>query len=159
MTEDLRRIILSLPENTLGARDAAMLLLGFTGGFRRAELTSLKIEDLEDNGDGLKVHLRQVRADLEAGGRIVAIPSAAGPEICPVRRYRHWIEVSGITSGPVFPAVDRHGNIGNKSITPQVVGLVVKRACKRIGLDPTRFGAGSLRSGWRLGGEARSFGT
>jgi integrase len=150
MTEDLRRIILSLPENTLGARDAAMLLLGFAGGFRRAELAFLNIEHVENIGNGgLMAHLKHCRV----ADRMVAIPFGACPEICPVQGYRHWIELSGITSGPVFRAVDRHGNIGNSAVTEQVLTLVVKRACKRVGLDPTLFGARSLRSGWRLSRE------
>jgi site-specific recombinase XerD len=156
MVEDLRRIVLSLPDNTLGARDAAMLLLGFAGGFRRTELAFLNIEHVKRTGnDGVSVHLKHCRV----ADRMVAIPFGACPEICPVLRYRHWIKVSGISFGPVFRGVDRHGNIGDSAVTEQVVTLVVKRACKRVGLDPTRFGARSLRSGWRLSREIRGFGT
>jgi integrase len=38
LTSDLKRMIASLPEGLLGLRDRALLLIGFTGGFRRSEL-------------------------------------------------------------------------------------------------------------------------
>jgi len=147
MTEDLRHIIHALPKNTIGTRDAALLLLGFSGGFRRSELAALAVEDIEDTTDGLKVLLHHGKTDQEGAGRTVGIPYGSHPQTCPVRQYRAWLQVSGITAGPLFRHVDRHGNIRDTAITPQVVALVVKRACERVGLDPTRFGAHSLRSG------------
>jgi hypothetical protein len=41
MTEDIRVMVETLPKNLLGERDAALLLLGFAGAFRRSELVSL----------------------------------------------------------------------------------------------------------------------
>jgi site-specific recombinase XerD len=41
LTNDLKRMVASLPEGLLGLRDRALLLIGFTGGFRRSELIGL----------------------------------------------------------------------------------------------------------------------
>jgi site-specific recombinase XerC len=41
LVDDLRRMISSLPDNLLGVRDRALLLVGFSGAFRRAELVAL----------------------------------------------------------------------------------------------------------------------
>ena len=49
-----------------GLRDRAILLLGFAGGFRRAELASLELEDLAFTEEGLKVRLRRAKTDQSA---------------------------------------------------------------------------------------------
>jgi site-specific recombinase XerD len=40
---------------SVGLRDRALLLIGFAGAFRRSELVSLNIEDLEESELGLTV--------------------------------------------------------------------------------------------------------
>jgi integrase len=147
MTNDLARLCNALPPNLLGARDRALLLIGFAGGFRRSEVAALIVSDIEATDDGLRVLVRRGKTDAEGAGRHVGIPFGSNPGTCPVRAYRHWLRVSSIASGPVFRAVNRHGRIGVKAITPQVVALVVKRWCDAAGLDQSRFGAHSLRSG------------
>jgi integrase len=41
LAEDLREILADLPDTRLGKRDRALLLLGFSGAFRRSELVAL----------------------------------------------------------------------------------------------------------------------
>jgi site-specific recombinase XerD len=147
MTSELVRLSCGLPDNKLGIRDRALLLIGFAGGFRRSELADLTIENIAVVEDGLRVLLRRSKTDPDGAGRTVGIPFGSNPKTCPVRAYRRWLEVSAITAGPVFRGVDRHGHIAADAITPQVVALVVKRSCKVAGLDASRFGAHSLRSG------------
>jgi site-specific recombinase XerD len=43
--------------------------------------------------------------------------------------------------------MDRHGNIKGR-LTPQSVRLIVKRCCEEVGLNPKKYGAHSLRSGF-----------
>jgi site-specific recombinase XerD len=147
MTGDLSHLSAVMPDSALGARDRALLLIGFAGGFRRSELAALVVEDIEVVEDGLRVRLRKSKTDPEGKGRLVGIPFGSDPRTCPIRAYRRWLDVSGIAAGAVFRAIDRHGHFGEDAITPQVVALVVKRWCKAAGLDPARFGAHSLRSG------------
>jgi site-specific recombinase XerD len=65
MVDDLRRMILALPKNKLGARDAALLLIGFATGLRGMELATLNVEDIEESDDGLRVTLRhRERSDI-----------------------------------------------------------------------------------------------
>ncbi|WP_218970572.1 hypothetical protein [Alkalihalobacterium alkalinitrilicum] len=44
--------------------------------------------------------------------------------------------------------MDRHGNVVKGTLTLQSVRLVVKKCCEEVGLDPKRYGAHSLRSGF-----------
>jgi integrase len=52
-----------------------------------------------------------------------------------------------VTGGPLFRAVDRHGNVSPRRLTDQTVARVVKRAAARAGLDPARYAGHSLRAG------------
>jgi site-specific recombinase XerD len=46
VTTDIRRMVEMLPEGLLGIRDRALLLLGFAGAFRRAELVGLDVDNI-----------------------------------------------------------------------------------------------------------------
>lgn len=58
------------------------------------------------------------------------------------------MDAADINQGPVFRAVSRHGRVSSKALTDQVVWNVIKRYCAKAGLDPGKFGAHSLRSGF-----------
>ncbi len=129
-----------------GVRDKALLLIGFAGAFRRSELVSLTVGDIEQAKHGLIVQLRFSKTDQAGHGRKVAIPYARGA-VCPVLALQHWIEVAKIAEGPVFRGVNRHGVISDAAITPQAVGIVVKERAQAVGLDPAKYAGHSLRSG------------
>jgi site-specific recombinase XerD len=148
LTEDVRRLLGVLPATVLGARDAALLLIGFASGLLRSELTALRAEEVEISEDGLTISLRgSTEGERSRGDRVVHIPRGNHAETCPVRAYTRWLEVSGITNGPVFRHVDKGGHVRPHGITPQTVNLVIKRLCRQAGLDPVKFGANSLRAG------------
>jgi integrase len=133
-------------QGTKGIRDRALLLLGFAGGFRRSELVSLTVADIEQAKQGLLVQLRFSKTDQDGQGRSVGIPYARG-NICPVLSLQVWLAASSITEGPIFRAVNRHGVISDAALTSQAVALIVKERAKAIGLDATQFAGHSLRSG------------
>ncbi len=54
---------------------------------------------------------------------------------------------AGIDSGPLFRPVNRHDQVQDRRLTAEGVGMVVKRAAQRAGLDPARYAGHSLRSG------------
>lgn len=147
LTEDLRKLIAVLPDSLLGKRDAALLLVAFAGGFRRSELVALCAADVAFCEDGLRVTLRRSKTDQEGHGRVIGIPYGSDPRTCPVRSLRRWLDAAGISEGPLFRYVDKHGHIAATALTPQVVWKVVKRYCTAAGLDAAQFGAHSLRAG------------
>jgi site-specific recombinase XerD len=147
LTSDLRRIVAELPQGLRGVRDRALLLAGFAGGFRRSELAALRFEDLETTADGLIVRLGRSKTDQERQGRPVALPYGSDPATCPVRALRAWLGQAGITSGPVFRAVDRCGLASGKALHADSVAYLVKRAAGRAGLETTEYAGHSLRAG------------
>ncbi len=148
ITAEVRAMVESLSPTTLiGARDRALLLVGFAGAFRRSELVSLDVADVTFNVDGLIVQLRRSKTDQEGEGRKVGLPFGSNPLTCPVRSLRAWLTAAAIIGGPIFRPVDRHANIAVTRLTDQSVALVVKRCARAAGLDWARYAGHSLRSG------------
>jgi integrase len=125
----------------LGARDAALLALGFAGAFRRSELVALKLEDLTEVPNGVRVTIRQSKTDQEGQGQEVAI--MRGVKLCPIEAVQRWLQMAGITEGYVFRVVLR-----GRAPLPQAGSLRVKRAIRKVGLDPAGFSGHSLRAGF-----------
>jgi site-specific recombinase XerD len=146
LIDDIRAMVKSLPDNLLGIRDRALLLVGFAGAFRRSELVSLDVEDVEFTREGLIVHLRKSKTDQEGQGRDIGIPYGSNPATCPVRALQDWLDASGITSGPLFRAV-QHGKVQPGRLSDKAVALVVKRCAKAAGLDASKYAGHSLRAG------------
>lgn len=147
LTPDLRRMILELPADLRGIRDRALLLAGFAGGFRRSELAALCARDLEETPDGLILRIGRSKTDQEGQGRAVALPYGSDPATCPVRALRAWQGQAGITDGPIFRAIDRHGLVSNHAMHADSVGYLVKRAAGRAGFATADYAGHSLRAG------------
>lgn len=135
VTAMLRRIIAELPDNLIGKRDRALLLIGFAAALRRSELASLEAAErngaagwIEDGEEGLTVRLAWSKTDQEGEGDTIGVPYGSSPDTCPVRAYRAWLEASGITGGPVFRAITRHGRMSADAVTDGAVARIVKRA-------------------------------
>ena len=146
-TSEIRRMVETCGADLLGARDRAILLLGFAGAFRRSELVGLDAADLDFATEGLVVTLRRSKTDQEGAGAKVGIPYGSSPATCPVRGVRAWLQAAGITTGPVFRGVDRWGNMSTQRLTDQTIARVVKRAAHDAGLSADRYAGHSLRAG------------
>jgi integrase len=128
-------------------RDRAILLLGFSGAFRRSELVALNLDDIEWTTEGALVTIRRSKTDQEGLGRKVGIPR--GDIACPVTALEAWLEAAGISEGAVFRRVfnRRAQRVGDQRLAARNVASVVKAAAAKLGFDPATFGGHSLRSG------------
>lgn len=132
-----------------GLRDKALLLTGFAGCFRRSELVSLRVEDLEETPLGLRVFLERAKTDQEGRGVWVdLLRSDINRRYCPVESLQAWLSAAGIEKGPIFRSLTKGPNpkIG-AVLSPVSVDAVVKWAAAQCGLDPKKFGGHSLRAG------------
>jgi integrase len=147
LTDDIRAMVDAVDAGPIGARDRALVLLGFAGAFRRSELVSLDVEDCTFGKDGLTVTLRRSKTDQDGQGRKVGIPYGSNPATCPVRTLQAWLELACITAGPLFRSVSRHGQVQAGRLAGVDVARVVKKLAERAGLEPAKFAGHSLRAG------------
>jgi site-specific recombinase XerD len=148
VTGELRRLARAPGPTPLAeARDRALLLLGFAAALRRSELAALDAGDVPETGEGLIVQLRRSQTDQAAASELRGVPYGAHPESCPVRALRAWLAVSGISEGPLFRPITRHGQLLPDRLVGRAVARIVQRACARAGLDAAQYGGHSLRAG------------
>jgi integrase len=147
LTADIRKIVEHCPNNLLGLRDRALVLVGYSGAFRRSEISGIDVEHISRCDDGMIVDLPRSKTDQEGAGRKVGIPWGRDPDMCPVRSLRLWLRIARIRSGPVFREVDRHGNLSKARLHPDSIGKLIKRAAVRARIEVGGIGGHSLRVG------------
>jgi hypothetical protein len=136
----------------IGARDRALILLGFAGAFRRSELVRLNVEDCAFGKDGLTLTLRRSKIDQTGEGRKIGIPYGSNPETCPVRTVHAWTEQAGVTAIPLFRSINRHGRVQPGRLSGIDVARVTKKqAARRPRSCQVRgpFAPGRARNGCR----------
>lgn len=146
--ELLAAMLATLNEDLRGHRDRALLTLGWSGAFRRSELVALTVANVARSSEGLIVTVRRSKGDQEGRGAEKGIPYASRAAYCPVRSLDAWLGAAGITEGPLFRYIDRHGRVHAEALSDRSVARIVQRTAERSGLDPTTVGGHSLRAGF-----------
>jgi len=129
-------------------RDKAIILIGFGGGFRRAELVSIDYEDLEFVSEGVKITIRRSKTDQFGEGLIKGLPYFSNKIYCPVTHLKEWLEISNIKSGPIFRKFNKGFNLNEKRLTDQTVALLLKKYLNLAGIENKNYSGHSLRSGF-----------
>jgi integrase len=96
--------------------------------------------------DGVTITLRRSNTDQDGAGRKIGIPYGSNPETCPVRTVQAWLE-AGISTGPLFRSINRHGQVQPGRLSGIDVARVTKKLAARAGLDPAKYAGHSLRAG------------
>jgi site-specific recombinase XerD len=146
ITSVMYKFVDPLGDTIIDKRDRALLLIGFAGAFRRSELTQLRLSDVTETEDGLRIRLRQSKTDQEGEGFTKGIPFGAELKTCPVRAWREWKAAAVLQDGQAFRSITRHGTIGT-SMSTQAVADVIKKRARAAGLDYTEYSGHSLRAG------------
>ena len=153
LINDLKLIIQAINKDKISEfeklKNKSLILVGFSGGFRRSELVALLIEDIEFVEEGVKILIRRSKTDQSGEGFVKGIPYFTNPEYCPVLNLKKLIDELGISEGKIF-------NICDKS-----VALKIKKYAMLAGLDYKKYAGHSLRSGFatstaEYGAEERS---
>jgi integrase len=147
LKEDLFRVLDAMGDGVKSARDRALLLIGFAGGFRRSELVGLDCADISQVRQGIIVTLRRSKTDQEGAGRKVGIPHGRTKH-CPVVALEKWLSAAAIENGPIFRPVDRRGRIAVERLSAEAVSLTVKGRVAAAGIDSSGFSGHSLRAGF-----------
>jgi len=129
-------------------RDRSIILIGFSGGFRRNEIVSLDYDDLDFVGEGLKINLKKSKTDQFGEGLIKGLPYFDNSTYCPVKSLQKWIEITKINSGPLFRRFNKGSGLSENRLTDQTVALLIKKYLKLSGIDSKNYSGHSLRSGF-----------
>ena len=129
-------------------RDRSIILVGFSGGFRRNEIVSLDYDDLDFVQEGLKIQIRRSKTDQFGEGSVKALPYFDNSKYCPVISLKNWIEISKIESGPLFRRFVKGSKLSKNRLTDQTVALLIKEYLMLAGIDSKNYSGHSLRSGF-----------
>ena len=140
LVNELREIINIIEKNNTNElkknRDKALILIGFSGGFRRSELVNIDLDDIEFTKEGVKIFIKRSKTDQSGEGMTKAIPYFKEKSFCPVIFLKQWIEISKIQKGLIF------------NISDKMVALLIKRYISKAGFDSKKYSGHSLRSGF-----------
>ena len=136
LINELKLIIKAIDKEKI--RDKALILIGFSGGFRRSELVNIYYEDIEFVIEGVKILIKRSKTDQSGEGNIKAIPYFENKEFCPVIALKKYFAERFLSrnEGKVF-------EISDKS-----VALIIKKYAEKAGLDASKYAGHSLRSGF-----------
>ncbi len=129
-------------------RDRSLILMGFSGGFRRNEIISLDFDDLDFVTEGLKIKIRRSKTDQFGEGLIKALPYFNKSQYCPVISLKKWIDYSKINAGPLFRRFLKGSKLSKNRLTDQTVALLIKEYLNLAGIDSKNYSGHSLRSGF-----------
>ena len=129
-------------------RDRTIILIGFSGGFRRNEIVSLDYDDLDFVEEGLKINVKRSKTDQFGEGSIKGLPYFDNSQYCPVLSIKKWIEISKINSGALFRRFTKGSNLSEKRLTDQTVALLIKEYLDLAGINSKNYSGHSLRSGF-----------
>ena len=152
LINELKLIIQAINQDTNmnnKLKNKALILIGFSGGFRRSELVSIELEDIDFVSEGVKIFVKRSKTDQSGEGMTKGIPYFTNTNYCPVVSLKNWIKEGKIEKGKIFDMSDKN------------VALTIKKYAERAGLDKNKYSGHSLRSGFatstaELGAEERS---
>ena len=130
--ELLEKLIKTTDNSLIGKRDRALLLLAYDTLGRRSELTSLRLEDIQLNNNGATILLRKSKTDQDAQGKWLNISQQTYNEITT------WINSADIRYGYIIRGI-RKGNVVTDHLEPGQISRILKRLCKKAGLNESQI--------------------
>ena len=134
LKEIIKQINQSKESDYKKLRDKSLILIGFSGGFRRSELVAITREDVEFVKEGVKIFVKKSKSDQSGEGMVKAIPSFKYLDYCPVENLKNWMFEN--RDNLIFPISDKN------------VALIIKKYALKAGLDEKKYAGHSLRSGF-----------
>jgi integrase len=148
VTRDVLESLLATCDAThRGIRDRAMLMLAFaSGGRRRSEVTALNVEDIgldEFAARGL-VWIRLLETKTTRKDQAPRLPMKGRP----ARALMHWLEVTKLTSGPLFRPVSLSDRPLPRRLAPDALRTILRYRLALAGLPEDFVTPHGLRAGF-----------
>ena len=139
--KELKTILQEMDTTTnAGLRDKCLLLIGFAGAYRRSELVSLNIEDVQFNDDGVIIALSKSKTNQYGESEEKAFFYSPEADFCPIRNLKQWIGRLEKPTGSLFVRVRKGDKITEDRLNDMTVYDTMK---KYFG---ERYSAHSLRA-------------
>ncbi|MEU6397173.1 integrase [Streptomyces cinnamoneus] len=145
LVHHLTAISAACPDNLMGIRDRALVLMHFAVAGREHELAATRVRDYAETPGGNQADLRVSKVRP----RVVPVPFGSRPSICPVRAWTAWKEAAELTDpdGPAWRRLhSRWHTLMDAGLQPESVGDVITRAGARADIE-IRFTGHSPRRG------------
>jgi integrase len=121
------------PRNLRDIRNRALVAVAYDTMCRREELVNLRVEDIEELGDGSgSILIRRSKTDTAGEGALAYLSPMT------MRLAAAWLQASKLKSGPLFTRIVGHDGSG-KPLTAQIVTAVLRKVGQRIGLPEEQF--------------------
>lgn len=130
----------------LGARDAALILLGYASALRVSELAALTLADIETQPGGLLLHLARSKTDQDGAGVLVGVAHGSRATTDPISALTAWRHLRGETPGPLFVRL-RNERVSNHRLAPHTLSRILHERAEAAGLPAARVTGHSLRAG------------
>lgn len=150
-TDLIRRLVATCDSGMTGARDRAMLLIGYAGALRRAELVAIERNHISFETFGLRLLIPTSKTDQEGQGAEIGIPRGMKRDTCPVRAIEEWLRLSECDMGPVFRRIDRWGGLDMQGLHPDAVRRILLHRARMAGITMSgrdRLSPHGLRAGF-----------
>lgn len=145
--EVLEALLATCDASLRGCRDRAMLMLAFaSGGRRRSEVASLNVEDIgrsDFHGKGL-LWVRLVETKTTKKDQAPRLPLKGRA----ARAVVHWLEVSGITEGPLFRPVSTSDRPLPRRLASDALRTILRHRLRLAGLPEDYATPHGLRAGF-----------
>lgn len=151
-TAEVRRLVeVTNPATPGGARDRALILLGFASAMRPGELAALHDADITEAPDGLLVTIRRSKGDQEAHGQLVAVAAGTDALTDPVSALARWRWLRGTPQRggltPIFTRILACGRASDHAISATALSRALQRRAEEAGLGHLTISGHSLRAG------------
>ena len=152
LINDLKKLINVIDNNEdeeiKKLRDRTIILIGFSGGFRRNEIVSLDYDDLDFVPEGVKINLKRSKTDQFGEGSLKGLPYFDNSKYCPVLSIQKYLEKSNISEGALFRRFNKGSILSKNRLTDQTVAILIKKYLQLAGIDSKNYSGHSLRSGF-----------
>ncbi|MBT2423453.1 integrase [Streptomyces sp. ISL-22] len=132
LVDHLVAISAACPDNLMGIRDRALVLMHFAVAGR--DLAANRIRDYTDTPAGIQADMRVAKIRP----RVVPVPYGTRPSICPVRAWQAWKDAAGLDDPDGYAWRRLHSRwhtVMEGGLQPESIGDVITRAGERAGIE------------------------
>ena len=115
-------------------RDKAIILVSVIGDLTAEEVSLIDTTDITVGDDDLTVRVRR----FERPVREVRIPIGKHSDVSPVYALLEWLDVSGVTNGPLFRTL-RGGVVQDGRMNRSAVNHCIQYHCERADVNPAEL--------------------